>query len=383
MKIAFVIPGLGIGGVETVFINLLSALQQYSDAELYVFTHREIIEPVYKDFFDRNKNIKLHVYYPKADFFERLQKYCHVSPLKQIRKFIFHIYKFYKNKKVGRQITKMHFDAVVDYVTCSAYKQLLYIKNVRKITFLHGCFRCLPNSVTKYFHLYDNIIVLTDNALTDARQKHPKHNKKFIRIYNIVDTKHVQQILKTKISNIGKFFLSVSRLDFDKDIATIIRAFDIFYQSNNRPDCKLVIIGDGNNKKNLEQFAKQFESNANILFLGKIPEPYNYMHNAIAHILSSKNEAFGSVLIETAASGTLNIAANCFDGPREILMDGKNGLLFTPGDEKKLAKIISDVYNGRIDVKSMVNNMAKSLNRFESKTIAEQFINLIKNTIKE
>ena len=374
---------MGIGGVETVFINFLRALTEYTDAEIYVFTNSKITEGIHKQFFDNNHNVHLEIYYPLAEYFENLAKYCKIFPLKEIRKLLFHVYKTYKNQMFARKIQKMNFDAVVDHVTCSLYKQFRLIKHIPKITFLRGCFSVLPYSRTKHFPLYDRIIVLTNKALSEAQQKYPQYSERFARIYNIVDIKRVQKISKLKIPDFGKYFVSVSRLDVDKDIATIIKAFDLFYKTNKKPDCKLLIIGNGDNKNNLEQFSKQFESNKNILFLGKIPEPYQYMHNSLAHILSSRSEAFANTLVETAASGALNIASDCPDGPREILMNGKNGLLFTPGDEKQLAQIMSDVYNGRIDTKNMIQNMTKSLNRFEPKTIAEQFVNLIKNITKE
>ena len=106
MKIAFIIPGLGIGGVETVFINLLSAMEQYSDAEIYVFSHNKITEPIYKEFFEQHKNIKLCIYYPSAKLFNDIQKYCRITPLKQIRQLFFHIYKFFKNRQNEKKITK-------------------------------------------------------------------------------------------------------------------------------------------------------------------------------------------------------------------------------------------------------------------------------------
>ena len=333
---------------------------------------------MYKEFFEKHKNIKLHVYYPLADLFNGIQKYCRITPLKQIRQIFFHIYKSYKNRQIGKKITKMRFDAVIDYVTCSAHKQLRYIKNAKTVTFIHGRFNGLLYSRTRHFQLYDKIVVLTNKALEDAKQKYPEYAGKFVRIYNIVDTKRVNKISKIKIRDFGKYFLSVSRLDFDKDIATIIKAFDAFYQSNKQPNCKLIIIGDGNNKMNLELLAKQFKSNVNILFLGKIPEPYNYMRNAIAHILSSNSEAFGSVLIESGASETLNIASDCSDGPREILNNGKSGILFQPGNVDELSKIMSDVWHKKTNRDLLIKNMFESIDRFEPKTISKQIMDLIK-----
>ena len=146
-------------------------------------------------------------------------------------------------------------------------------------------------------------------------------------------------------------------------------------------DIKMVFIGDGNIADNMKKMAQQSEAKDNILFLGKIPKPYGYMHGAIAHILSSYNEGLPTVLIEAMASGTLNISSNCPNGPHEILLDGDAGVLFKPGNAKELSGIMSKIFHGKIDVKGIEKRAQKSLNRFNINTVANQIISLIKQEV--
>ena len=73
--------------------------------------------------------------------------------------------------------------------------------------------------------------------------------------------------------------------------------------------------------------------------------PFPFMKNAQAFILSSKVEGFGLVLVEALYSGTKVISSNCPTGPSQILLDGEIGELFEVSNVKELLdklKVIID-----------------------------------------
>ena len=78
---------------------------------------------------------------------------------------------------------------------------------------------------------------------------------------------------------------------------------------------------------------------------------------------------------------TLNIASSCPNGPREILMDGKAGLLFKPGNVDELAQHMTNVYHKNTDINSMVKVATKSLKRFSIATIIKKITNILNNII--
>ena len=139
----------------------------------------------------------------------------------------------------------------------------------------------------------------------------------------------------------------------------------------------MYIVGDGEKKQDYVDIADGLKSGAQIIFTGKQSNPFGYMAGSIAHILSSFNEGFGQVLVESMASGTINISSDCPNGPREILLDGKAGVLFEPGNVDDLAKALSDVWNEKVKSKTMVNNATKSLIRFDADNVALQIMDLI------
>ena len=132
------------------------------------------------------------------------------------------------------------------------------------------------------------------------------------------------------------------------------------------PNSELPAYSEANSMLKIECYARDEE----------IETPFAYMKYATAHILSSYSEGLPTVLIESMAVETLNIASSCPNGPREILMDGKAGLLFKPGNVDELAQHMTNVYNKNIDINSMVNVATKSLKRFSTAIIIKKITNL-------
>ena len=168
----------------------------------------------------------------------------------------------------------------------------------------------------------------------------------------------------------------MSRLTLDKDIETLLHGFDMFWNSNANPDVKLVIVGDGNKKTEYERCAKKLKSVDQIIFVGAKKNPFVYMKYAIANVLSSYNEGFALVLVEAAALGVLNIASSCKCGPCEILLNGRGGILFEPGNAKQLAVCMGDVYNKNVNVTGMIKESTDALKRFEANKVVNQIISL-------
>ena len=173
----------------------------------------------------------------------------------------------------------------------------------------------------------------------------------------------------------AKYFISIGRLSDDKDHITVIRAFKRFINQN--PDGLLYIIGDGPLKGKIEKEVESLGLNANVKLLGMMDNPYGYLKGAIANVLSSPGEGLPTVLIEAMSLDVLNIASDCPDGPRELLMDGAAGILFPIGDDEVLSEIMDKVWNERADFSEMILRARDSLSRFSESAIASEIDKII------
>ena len=90
---------------------------------------------------------------------------------------------------------------------------------------------------------------------------------------------------------------------------------------------KLVLLGDGTDRKRLEDLSASYKMEKMIQFEGFKSNPYAYFKHAIFLVLSSKNEGFPTVLNEALACGTPVVSFDCESGPNEIIEHEVNGLL--------------------------------------------------------
>ncbi|MEO0966791.1 MAG: glycosyltransferase [Cyanobacteria bacterium J06639_18] len=119
-------------------------------------------------------------------------------------------------------------------------------------------------------------------------------------------------------------FLAMGRLTQQKDFTTLIKAFSIL-RSNKV--ARLMIIGEGELRGELEYLTKKLGIVQDVAIPSFVKNPYVYMKNASAFVMSSRWEGLGNVLIEAMACGCPVISTDCPHGPREILAAGKYGIL--------------------------------------------------------
>lgn len=132
----------------------------------------------------------------------------------------------------------------------------------------------------------------------------------------------------------GYKVLSVGTLKEVKDFPTLLEAFALLRE---RVDARLLILGEGDCRGNLEQLARKLGIDAYVEMPGFVAETEPYYRGADLHVLSSVAEGLPTVVIEALAAGTPTVCTDCPSGPREILCDGKYGRLVPVGDVEALA----------------------------------------------
>ena len=89
--------------------------------------------------------------------------------------------------------------------------------------------------------------------------------------------------------------------------------------------------------------------------------------------LSSRFEGFGMVIIEAMACGVPPVSFTCPCGPRDIISDGKDGLLVEDGNIEQLAEKISYLIENEDIRKKMGQQARMDVQRFRIENIAEQW----------
>jgi glycosyltransferase involved in cell wall biosynthesis len=132
----------------------------------------------------------------------------------------------------------------------------------------------------------------------------------------------------------------VARLNAIKDQATLIQAFAQVHETD--PQTRLWLVGDGDERSRLETLADQLGIAAAITFWGDrsdVPELLGQMH--LYAFSTTEDEGFGIALIEAMAAA-LPIVASDVSAGREVLENGKAGLLVTPDSPDAIAQVLKN-----------------------------------------
>jgi glycosyltransferase involved in cell wall biosynthesis len=133
------------------------------------------------------------------------------------------------------------------------------------------------------------------------------------------------------------YIVSVTRLEeTQKDVATLIRAYALLVRRHAIAE-PLLLVGQGRHQADLERLARELGVRERIIFLGFTSNPLPYVRHARLMVLSSKFEGLPTALIEGLILGKVLVSSDCPTGPREILDQGRAGLLTPVGDADALA----------------------------------------------
>lgn len=238
--------------------------------------------------------------------------------------------------------------------------------------------------------IYKVIIKKADKIIVNSEEFKIEMKKYFkvnsVCIYNPLNLTEIINQSKAKISqkNFKKNHLNlinIGRLVEQKDQITILKALNFIKKNKKNIKLNLLIIGKGELKNNLKKYINNNNLNKCTKLLGYKRNPYPFLKKSQIFILSSRFEGLPNVLLEAQTLKIPIISSNCKTGPKEILENGKAGLIFNVGEYKKLSKQILTYYrNKQLRIKHSKVGY-KSLNRFNSDKNLKKYLFILQEFI--
>lgn len=145
--------------------------------------------------------------------------------------------------------------------------------------------------------------------------------------------------------------LSAGGLRPAKDHMTLLYAFSI---ARLKRPLRLIILGEGKLRGDLTRQAEELGISADLDLPGFVNNPYQYMKHASLFVLSSVLEGFSMVLIEAMVCGCPVVSTDCPNGPKEILENGRFGVLVPAGDAQAMASAILHSLDDPIDESALI-----------------------------
>lgn len=189
--------------------------------------------------------------------------------------------------------------------------------------------------------IFSHKIVAVSEAVKKSLIRHKIKENKIEVILNGIDISRYENIRISELDGNKKedfTFVFIGRLIHQKGVDILIKAFSLLDKG------KLLIVGDGVDKKSLESLVNDLGIGQRVKFLGirkDIPQILSYSD---CFVLPSRYEGLPMVLLEAVASKKIIIVSD-FESAKEVIKDGVNGFVVPVGDELALREKLLTVIN--------------------------------------
>ena len=339
------------GGVAKVLTNLANALseQGYTVEILLLMNEREHFYPL-------NPNIKVH----NIDTFSHWAwKICEfnnthlrfIPKRNNINAYIYHIGVFLMLRNWMRK-NHQNYDTIISaWYKLSSFLSLNKKANRKTIAWEHVTYQTggiLFNDILRrYYKNLKGIVCINSPAIN----YYQKFNKTYF-IPNIIGEPFENQP-EINFENKENLISFVGRLDREKNVIALL---EIFKEAKIPTDWKLQIIGDGNERKNLEQFVQENQLQERVTFYGTktSEEILELLRKSKIFGLTSLKEGLPTVLIEAMFCGNVLISYDCNYGPADIINENI-GFLINLNNQQAFKTALEKLIND----KSLMNKMAQ------------------------
>ena len=384
IEILFYNGSLRMGGIERILVEVLQNINREKiSIDLVIEDGIRSLNVFEKDI---PKDIKIYYLKPeeiikKTDFYRQRRKNI-------FYKIIYNLmmnYESYLKKKNLKKIAKnKKYDVVIDFdMGLSKYIDL--IESNKKIAWIHASIKNWYEKENRIKRLgnrlkkYDNVVAICDEMKEETLKLYPFLEEKILRIYNPFNFERVLSLSKEEPENElfqEKFIIAISRLTLhQKDFITLIKGFKEAKKIKNFEE-KLYILGDGPDKKKIEELILKEKMEKEIILVGNVKNPYPWLKKSTFFVHSSKYEGLPTVLIEALILNKIVISSNCVSGPKEILENGEIGYLYEVGDYKRLAAlIVNNLENPNLNTELLNEKIQK----YKKENIIKEYEKLILN----
>lgn len=171
-----------------------------------------------------------------------------------------------------------------------------------------------------------------------------------------------------------KIILNVGRLVPEKGQRYLLTAFS---KIEDNVDWKVVILGDGPLRSELEDQVNTLGLNDRILLLGAVNNVDEWLAKASIFVFPSISEGFPNALAEAMSAGLPCISFDCNSGPRDLIEDNINGYLIEVGEVKKLSESIKRLMEDKEKRKLIGMKASKATKMLKRAEISERYLNFM------
>lgn len=219
------------------------------------------------------------------------------------------------------------------------------------------------------YRISTNIICPAQDVQDDFLSNNSSLDYKVKKIFNPIDFKFIESESKRQdqfgIDLPKRYIVCISRLSSEKNISFLVNAFSNVKIEN----IKLLILGEGKDRINLEKQINRLQLKDKIILMGHVSNPYYIISNAMLSVTTSIVEGLPNAILESIALETPILALHSISGVEELLRNNKCGHTIDTEEPIIYGKKIEELIGK--DKKTTLLNEFKKKYSFDS--IGEQF----------
>jgi glycosyltransferase involved in cell wall biosynthesis len=298
-SIIILVPSLSGGGQERMAIFTAELLSHFYDVHLVIFSD---YNTAYKTDLDViNLNLPPRVGASR----KAIQQFKRIHQLRKLRKKIKprFVYSLGNTANITNVLSRGQGRSIISYRGFA---------NVRD--------NLIERYVTKKA---DAITCISQGMLEKLISVFPEIRPKTYVLHNGLDIQLIETLSNSLPQNVslpsGFKYVSAGRLTDVKGYRQLLRSFKRLLENHDLPDTSLIILGEGDNRVDLENLIDVLHIQDRVFLLGFQANPYSIFKQCQVYVLSSTNEGFANVILESMACGLPIISTACLSGPAEIL----------------------------------------------------------------
>lgn len=230
--------------------------------------------------------------------------------------------------------------------------KIMNTKNIKSMIF-----NIISHNISKF-------IWVSNSAFNDYYYSDKIKDKSLI-LYNVIDDSEIYKKVKDYKVTKDYDLIYLGRLGYPKNPVRLLQIIEIIKSKNK--NIRLAIVGDGEERVNLEKIVAEKKLEKNVEFFGYQKNPFPILFKSKIMIMTSLYEGTPMCALEAQALGK-PIVATPVDGLKDIIKNGYNGYLVSDNNEfaEKINKLLKmDLSENVLKSFKEKNNIKKYIDTIE------------------
>ena len=197
----------------------------------------------------------------------------------------------------------------------------------------------------------------------------------------LLESKDILKTINPRDKFADKNELIICHVSNFRQVKRVQDVIKVFAKIKTKLKAKLILIGDGPERDNMEMLCRELGTCSETIFTGYVNNTTELLSICDLFVLPSETESFGLAALEAMAVGVPVISTNT-GGIPEVNLHGFSGLTSNVGDVEDMAKNAIEILSDSSKLETYKINARIQAGKFDRDIIVNQYVDLYNKVIK-